>query len=95
MSILWIILLLAGLQQPAVSHGSIQGKVIRAGAPEQIDHAQVEIKPGNRSVFTDASGRFSFQNLPPGQYIISVRHAGFVPLEDPLQGLTASDSLSQ
>jgi hypothetical protein len=95
MSILWIIFLLAGLQQPAASSGSIQGKVARAGAagagaPEQIENAQVELKPGNRSVSTDAGGAFSFQNLPPGRYTISVRHAGFIPLEDPRRGLTPS-----
>jgi hypothetical protein len=95
MAILWILFLLAGLQQPGVSRGSVQGKVIRAGAagagaPEQVENAQVELKPGNRSMFTDAGGAFSFQNLPPGQYTISFKHAGFVPLEDPRHGLTSS-----
>src|SRR6516164_5734014 len=94
MPILWILFLFAG-QQPAVPRVSVQGKVIRAGAagagaPEQIENAQVELKPGNRSMFTDAGGAFSFQYLPPGQYTISFKHAGFVPLEDPRHGLTAS-----
>src|SRR5262249_8593501 len=89
---LWIV----GLQiQQDVPRASLEGVVVRAGAaaaaaPEALMNAQVEIRPGNLSVSTDMSGAFSFKNLPPGNYTISVTHAGFVPVEDARRGVTAS-----
>jgi Carboxypeptidase regulatory-like domain len=94
--ILWIIFSLLGLQVlPGASQGAIQGRVVRAGASavaaaEQVAGALVELKPGNRSTSTDAAGAFSFQNLPAGQYTISVTHAGFILQEDPRRGLTTA-----
>ncbi len=94
--LLALFLWLAGLQQRQnVPLASIEGVVVRAGAvaaaaPEGLMNAQVEIRPGNRSIPTDASGAFRFRNLDPGQYTISFSHAGFVPLEDPKRGLTES-----
>src|SRR5262249_12055700 len=87
---------LAGLQiRQDVPRASIEGRVVRtgaaaAGAPEALVNAQVEIRPANYSVSTDTGGAFSFKNLPPGRYTISVTHAGFIPLEDARRGITAS-----
>ena len=98
--ILWLALLLAGLQvrpaprpDAAPSRASIQGVVVRAGAtaaPQQLADARVELKPGNLSVSTGAGGAFTFRNLAPGRYTISVTHDGFVPQEDRRRGLTVS-----
>jgi hypothetical protein len=94
--ILTLLLWIAGLQiRQDVPRASIEGVVVRAGAaaagaPEALMSAQVEIRPGNLSVSTGMGGTFSFKNLPPGKYTISVTHAGFVPLEDARRGLTAS-----
>src|SRR6267142_1428731 len=98
--ILWLALSLAGLQvrpaprpDAAPSRASIQGVVVRAGAiaaPQQLADARVELKPGNLSVFTGADGAFTFRNLAPGRYTISVTHDGFVPQEDRRRGLTVS-----
>jgi len=93
-------LLLAGLQVRPVPRpdadpprGSIQGVVVRAGAPaarQELADARVELKPGNLSVFTDAEGAFTFRNLPPGRYTISVTHGRFIPQEDRRRGLSVS-----
>ena len=94
--VLALFLWVAGLQiRQDVPRASIEGAVVRAGAvaagaPEALANAQVEIRPGNFSASTDAAGAFSFRNLPPGKYTISVTRAGFVPLEDARRGLTAS-----
>ena len=82
----------AGLQvQPAASGGSIEGTVVRgATSLEPIADARVELKPGNISTSADSRGAFRFQNVRPGEYSISVSHAGFVLLEDPRKGVTAS-----
>ncbi len=101
-SVLWLALLLAGLQiRPAprpesISQpGSIQGVVIRAGAAafaarRELADARVELKPGNLYVMTGADGAFLFRNLQPGKYTISVIHERFVPQEDRQHGFTIS-----
>jgi carboxypeptidase family protein len=94
--VLALFLWIAGFQiRQDVPRASVEGVVVRAGAaaagaPEALMNAQVEIRPGNLSASTDTGGAFSFKNLPPGKYTISVTHAGFVPLEDAKRGLTES-----
>src|SRR5262249_36136811 len=55
---------------------------------QQLSDARVELKPGNRPIFTNATGSFSFGNLAPGQYKISVARDGFVLLPDRQHGIT-------
>jgi hypothetical protein len=92
--ILWLLLWFAGSQAPPdAARGSIQGIVVRAdavaaAAPAQLPQARVELKPGNRSVMTDANGAFAFRSLPSGQYTITVMHDGFVLQEDRKRGIT-------
>ncbi len=97
--ILWLALWLAGLQaQPAPApdtlRGSIEGVVVRALAaaavPQQLPGARVELRPGDRPVFTSRRGTFTFRNLAPGRYTISVSHDGFILQEDRGRGLTLS-----
>ena len=95
-SILWLMLLGVGAQirppAPAASssaRASIQGVVIRAGAAAGAN-VFVELKPGNVSVTTRADGAFSFRNLGPGRYTISITRDGFIPQDDPRRGLTFS-----
>lgn len=84
---------------PAVSaspRASIDGTVIRGdrtaagGADAKLANVQVVLKPGNVSTTTDASGAFSFRNLTPGRYTISVTRDGYMPLEDPKRGITVA-----
>jgi hypothetical protein len=98
--LLWIALWLAGSQvRPAsrpdavLDRASIQGTVIRAGAAaarQPITDARVELRPGNVSVMTGADGAFTFRNLAPGRYTISITRDGFIPQEDRPRGLTVS-----
>ncbi len=98
--IFWLALWLAGLQvRPAPrpdagpSRASIEGVVVQAGAAvgqQQLPDARVELKPGNLSVSTGADGAFTFRNVAPGRYTISVTHDGFIPQEDRRRGLTVS-----
>ncbi len=100
--IFWLALWLAGLQvgpapgpDAGPARASIQGVVVRAGAAaaaarQELADARVELKPGNLSVFTGADGAFTFRNLAPGRYTISVTRDGFIPQEDRRRGLTVS-----
>jgi hypothetical protein len=97
----WLILFAAALQvrppgaPPNAARGSLEGRVFRANegaaAPGSgIGGARVELKPDNVSATTRADGAFSFRNLPPGRHTILVTREGFIPLEDPRGGLSAS-----
>jgi hypothetical protein len=98
--IFWLALWFAGLQvRPAPrpdagpSRASIEGAVVRAGGAagqQQLPDARVELKPGNLYVFTGADGAFTFRNVAPGRYTISVTHDGFIPQEDRRRGITVS-----
>ena len=49
--------------------------------------------PVRRSARTDADGRFTFAEVPSGQYRIEVTADGYLPLERPLEVHTASVSM--
>src|SRR5262249_1759181 len=89
---LWI----AGLQirQPPPSRATIQGVVIRvgaaAGAQQHLADAKLELKPGNVTVTSGTDGAFTFRNLVPGRYTITVTRAGYIPQVDPSHGITAA-----
>jgi carboxypeptidase family protein len=49
--------------------------------------------PVRRSARSDADGRFTFTDVPSGQYRIEVTADGYLPLERPLEVHTASVSV--
>ncbi len=44
--------------------------------------AAVLIKPQNKATLTDVNGKFSFQNLPKGDYVLKVQYLGYSDLID-------------
>jgi hypothetical protein len=92
--ILWLALWLAGFQaRPAPVRATIQGVVVRAGAAAagaraELGDARVELRPGNLATTTGATGSFTFRNLAPGRYTISVTRDGYIPQEGGQRGLT-------
>ena len=81
----------AGPPAPAVpSTFRISGRVIDAISGQPLARASVAINPSNspntpnpldsgRVEITDEQGLFAFVGLPPGKYILSARHRGYVP----------------
>src|SRR5262245_32553058 len=59
------------------SPGSIDGVVVRVGTSTPVVRARVSVS--NAQMLTDESGRFSFRNLQPGSYRISVAHNAYIP----------------
>jgi protocatechuate 3,4-dioxygenase beta subunit len=70
--------LLLLLQQPQQT--SIQGTVVKAGTSTPISGALVELRRATTpltliaSATTNADGKFSLQNVPPGDYRLSAQH---------------------
>ncbi len=55
--------------------GSLSGTVLDSASGAPIKKAQVRISYGQQTVaVTDASGSFSFEQLPPGTYVVYVNH---------------------
>ena len=73
-------------QQPVhpPEKASIEGVVLRSGSGEPLARAQVTLtrisdqqEEETPRVLTPVDGKFSFQNLKPGQFELSVAHNGY------------------
>ena len=73
-------------QPPAAqAPGSIQGAVVSGSTGQALRRAQVVLRSADTqatSLFqtTDESGAFSFPQVPPGRYTITVQRDGYLPL---------------
>jgi hypothetical protein len=63
------------------AHHDIQGVVLDAARDAPIANAKIALITNHeeRVVFTDAAGRFGFDALSSGQYVLHVSAAGFAP----------------
>ena len=59
---------------------SIRG-VVRDSASRPMPNADVIVAPGNKHARTDSTGRFAFESLGAGQYIVRARRVGYGPTE--------------
>lgn len=68
-------------QGPAAPSGqsSIEGTVINEVTREPVRGAQIVVgsETGVPAAITDANGRFTFRNLPPGTYFLQAQHPEF------------------
>jgi hypothetical protein len=64
----------------AQGSASIRG-VVRDSTQRPMPNADVFIVPGNRRARTDSTGRFAFDSLGGGQYIVRARRVGYGPVE--------------
>lgn len=69
---------LASAQQ--TSTGSSLGGVIITTDGLGIELADIEILPGIGRRQSSTAGKFRFDSIPPGRYLLAVRRIGFIPL---------------
>jgi hypothetical protein len=71
--------------QPATGTGKILGRVVSADNGAPLRRAQIRITAAEqrlmKSAVTDEAGQYSFSDLPPGRYLISVARNGYVSLQ--------------
>src|SRR5688572_25070915 len=73
-------LLVAAAIQVAVSGqtgGDVSGRLTNSLSGEPIPNATVQIDELNRQAMSAADGTFSFPNVPPGTYHVSVHSQGY------------------
>src|SRR5690606_11144325 len=70
-------LLLDPVQGVAQSTAVITGQVTESGTLRPLSAAQVSIPALQRGTVTDASGRYSIDNLPPGTYEVRAQMIGY------------------
>ena len=59
--------------------GSIAGSVSDRTTGEPVTTVNVSISPGGSQTVTGSDGSFSFVNLEPGEYTLSIRKEGYTP----------------
>jgi iron complex outermembrane recepter protein len=75
-TVLLSIVLSAGISLFAQTGGTITG-VVRFGADTVLHDARVTLVQTNQTTQTDAEGRYTLSNVPPGRYTILVHLEGF------------------
>jgi hypothetical protein len=56
--------------------GTISGKVINEKTGEVLSGASVTLTPGNKKTASDQTGVFTFRNLTPGSYSVTISYVG-------------------
>ena len=70
-------------QTPPAPKGTIEGVVLKAGTGEPLKKAWITLRGtqgqgSSESAMSEANGRFTLQNIEPGQYTLWVERNGFV-----------------
>src|SRR6185436_17362898 len=86
MKVVALLVALLLLQQPGAS-STVEGVIVKSGTTDPIAKAVVEIRRvENREtpvrepqvVITGADGRFSFRDISPGRYSLTVSRTGYM-----------------
>ena len=81
MQILTLVFWLAFGAPQQTANGSVEGTVLRTGTKDPIERVQVILNPGSPTpmrALTDKEGHFSFPNVAPGRYTISIQRDGYL-----------------
>jgi hypothetical protein len=87
-TILWFPVVVAAAfplsaQRPPTAR--IEGRVVEARVDRPIEGALVRLDGSERVARSDEDGRFSFENVQLGAYVLSIEHSPFQPVQDSLR----------
>lgn len=73
-------------EAPKIPTGVLEGVLLERGTRAPLAAVLIKIKPaaadGEREAITDAAGRFSFEDVPAGQVVVTIEDAIFATVED-------------
>ena len=81
------LLVFTSLYASAQTAGTISGKVVFGGDKSPLHDVSIKISELNKTAFTNATGNFTFTNIPAGKYKIVAHQEGFA---DNTQTVTVS-----
>ena len=61
--------------------GAVSGRIAEAASGRSLEGAIVTVADERFRDFTDASGRFSIADVPPGTYPVTITYVGLAPVE--------------
>ncbi len=65
--------------------GSVKGRVVRVGTNEPLENVKISTNPGTSTVFTNAEGFYTIENVPAGDYSLSAQREGLLAV---FEGIT-------
>jgi hypothetical protein len=75
-----------------IDHGSLTGRVVEANSFDPIENAKVTLSPTNNSVFTDAEGYFTFDEVLVGDYSVKAQKEGYLAGNEPISVLADANA---
>lgn len=75
-----ILCMLLALKIAICQNGSISGFVKNASTHQPLANIEIEILELELTITSDDSGRFAFEDVPPGVYQLRASHARYVPV---------------
>src|SRR3954469_24573240 len=75
-----VAIILFGLTASSMlAQATLTGTVTNSATGQALEGARVLIQGTNREVFTDGQGTYRFDNLPPGEVVVSASYTGLDP----------------
>lgn len=73
------------METTAHSLGDLRGELLDAGSGRPIPQASVRLGDGGQLRLTDEAGRFAFQGVQPGRYLLEIAHLGYAVRSDEVE----------
>jgi hypothetical protein len=80
--------------EPAVRLARIQGRVVEEASGTGVEAATIELRGTDRVQISGEGGRFAFDRIPPGEYVLAVDHLAFAAVTVPI-AITEADAVYQ
>ncbi len=75
-----LLLLMCIFASTAYSQINLSGTISDKATSEKLESAAVTIPELKRGTVTDVNGKFSFSNLPKGNYLLNIKYVGYASL---------------